>query len=211
MTNPLPPPADEVCPTGPGGTAEDRAEPRIALFIRAAKLATPAGEYLCVIRDVSSGGVALRLFHDVPQCAQSILELQNGDRYPVALVWKLEDRAGFRFVHQADVARIIASPSRHPKRPLRLRLDVEAELVAGLRRFEVRVLDISQAGAKITCHTPLALDQKVRIATASLRPLKGRVRWRSGAEAGLSFDEPLGFEELALVVRDLQAAAGRPT
>ena len=43
-----------------------RGAQRFTLLIRTAKLVCESGEYLCVIRDVSSTGVRLRLFHDLP-------------------------------------------------------------------------------------------------------------------------------------------------
>ena len=36
------------------GSAEERAAPRFTLLIRAAKLVAPQGQFVCVIRDVSS-------------------------------------------------------------------------------------------------------------------------------------------------------------
>ena len=45
---------------------EQRTAPRFTLLIRTAKLLSSSGEYLCVIRDVSSEGIKVRTFHQLP-------------------------------------------------------------------------------------------------------------------------------------------------
>ena len=48
----------EEAPDTPG--ADQRAAPRFTLLIRAAKLVSAQGEFVCVIRDVSETGVSVR-------------------------------------------------------------------------------------------------------------------------------------------------------
>lgn len=187
-----------------GDRGHNRAGERATPLLKTAKLVAPDGEYLCIIRDVSSGGVSLRLLHERPPGENFILELPNGDRHPLALVWHREDRAGFRFAQEADLARIILGQGAYPRRPLRLRLEVPARLLAGLRRVEARILDISRQGARIDCAEQLARGSKVRLGAAAMPPMAAQVRWQQGRAAGLSFQHELGFEELALMVRDLR-------
>lgn len=46
---------------GPPGGLEKRETPRYVLLLRPAKVVTQTGEYLCILRDVASKGVRLRL------------------------------------------------------------------------------------------------------------------------------------------------------
>ena len=41
------------------------------------------------------------------------------------------------------------------------------------------------------------LGKDVVVVVESLRPIKGKVRWFADRKAGVVFNEPLGFEELA--------------
>ncbi len=45
------------------GGQEKRSDARFTSLIRAAKLVTSQGEFICVIRDVSATGISLRTFH----------------------------------------------------------------------------------------------------------------------------------------------------
>ena len=73
----------EGAPTACEPVCEERTAPRFTLLIRAAKVVTPAGEFICVIRDVSQSGVSLRGFHALPENGPHWLELQTGERYAI--------------------------------------------------------------------------------------------------------------------------------
>ena len=71
-----------------GGGDEQRGAQRFTLLIRAAKLVTSKGEFICVIRDVSTTGVSVKLFHQVPDEDEMALELQSGDLYKINSIKK---------------------------------------------------------------------------------------------------------------------------
>ncbi|MBH5321294.1 PilZ domain-containing protein [Aurantiacibacter sediminis] len=188
----------------PATSVEQRRAKRYTLLIRAAKLVTPSGEFLGVIRDASETGISMRIFHRMPDCGSIWLELQNGDRYGVELRWQDGDRAGFRFASPADIKRIIESPSRFAKRPVRLNLTAAAEVECLGHREYATIQDISQQGAKVACSSSFATDQRVKLSAAGLPGTCAKVRWRRDGTCGLVFEETLQFEELARIARDLQ-------
>ena len=61
--------ADGIYPSGDVAKAsvEARSTTRYTLLVRAAKLVSSHGEFVCVIRDVSETGLSVRLFHGVPR------------------------------------------------------------------------------------------------------------------------------------------------
>ncbi|MDE1468233.1 PilZ domain-containing protein [Aurantiacibacter sp. D1-12] len=183
---------------------EKRRAQRYTLLIRAAKLVTREGEYLGVIRDASESGISMRIFHRLPDCDNMWLELQNGDRYGVQMVWQDSDRAGFRFGSTADIKRIIESPSRFTKRPVRLNLTAPAEIEALGRCEYATIQDISQQGAKIACSSSFATDQRIKLRAPGLRDTFAKVRWRREGTCGLVFEETFQYGELARIARDLQ-------
>ena len=193
---------------GPPGGLEKRETPRYVLLLRPAKVVTQTGEYLCILRDVASKGVRLRLFHPLPSDAQMVLELSNGDRYEVEKIWERDDQAGFNFVHRAELAHLLEERSRFRKRQVRLRLELPGHVTAGGISSPAMLHDLSQQGGRIHASVPLAINQHVHIMAKGLPPRDAKVRWRratpSGTEAGLVFEQTFRLDQLAKLAAVLQ-------
>jgi len=180
---------------------ERRKSARFALLIRAAKLIVEEREFLCVVRDASADGLKIRYFGEFPECENLQIELANGETFRVELVWKDEPYAGLRFEDTVDLSRIVSlSESDLPKRKLRLKTDVPADVACEGRIFPATVRNISQQGAGIECAERFSEHQLIRLGIDGLPELFAKVRWRRGAEHGLVFETTLGFEELAEAV-----------
>lgn len=192
----------------PPAEADQRTAPRFTLLIRTAKLLTSRGEFLCVVRDASSIGVSVRLFHELPNDRSMILEMPNGDRHDIAVVWERQGAAGFRFSEPIDPQRMIEGRSRFGRRPVRLHLQVPALLSCQGRSFEAVIRNLSQQGARIECSERLALEQKLRLEAESLPPIQAKVRWRRNKEYGLVFEDTFQFAELAQLANELQRGGG---
>jgi hypothetical protein len=177
-------------------------------LIRSAKLICGAGEYLCVIRDVSATGVRLRIFHPLPPGQRFQLELSTGDRFEIERVWEATDHAGFRFADWIDVQGFIAEASPYPKRALRLRLDHPAALATDAGASGVTLRDLSREGARIETTLPLAIRQKVKLTGEGLPAIIANVCWRSSSAYGLVFQQVFTFEELARLAARLQPFGG---
>jgi hypothetical protein len=194
-----------------GSTVEQRAAPRFTLLIRAAKLVSAQGEFVCVIRDVSQTGVSMRLFHALPQGEDFELHMPAGAVYPIVRVWNRGNEAGFRFAQPVDVGELINESGNYPKRGLRLGLRFAARLTALTQAYPAQVENLSQQGARITCNALLAIDQSVRIeapeAFGVLRTVRAKVRWRRGQSYGLVFDDTFALSEFARMAARLQAPA----
>jgi hypothetical protein len=62
---------------------------------------------------------------------------------------------------------------------------------------KTEVRDISLGGMKVTLNDWQCVGKPVVVTVESLRPIKGRVQWYKGNSAGIVFDKPLTFDELA--------------
>jgi len=184
--------------------AEQRVATRFTPLIRTAKLVSAAGEFLCVVSDVSSTGVSMRLFHALPTDAQLLLEMPNGDRLPVEPVWQKDGRAGFRFAAPVDLERLLQGRGEWPKRPIRLNLEMPVNLAGLTGRFEARLKNISLQGAQIECEARLALEQRLRLSGKCLPEIETRVRWRHERHYGLVFDNLFQFADLARIAAFVQ-------
>jgi hypothetical protein len=194
-----------------GGDAELRAAPRFTLLIRAAKLVSAQGEFVCVIRDVSETGVSVRLFHALPACPEFELHMPGGAFYNVVPVWQRDNEAGFRFARPVEVPQLINESGEYPKRGLRLALCFPISITALAGRFEGVVENMSQQGARIVSQAQLAIDQTVRIEAPgignAMREVRAKVRWRRDSHYGVVFDDTFTLGDFARLAARLQAPA----
>lgn len=189
-----------VPPEGAQGSFDEerRAGGRVTLLIRPGKLIVDGREYLCVVRDVSEGGVKVRLFQPLPEHREIAIEFDHGDRHRLQLVWQTGDQAGFFFIDEVDVDVLIAAHNgAHPRRPPRLNVAVDAMLVTSGLRTTIVLRDISQRGASIECSGWLMIDELVRIECSLLPTLHAKVRWRRPPHYGLVFEQTFRLDELA--------------
>ncbi|MFN4136132.1 MAG: PilZ domain-containing protein [Novosphingobium sp.] len=191
---------------GTGNGAEKRAAPRFTLLIRAAKLIVDdSAEFLCVIRDASATGLKIRMFTPLPPYRSLAVEMSNGERFPVELVWVQDEFAGFRFTREVDIERLLdEGHGAYPKRQVRLRVQLDALLHSGGEVVRVAFQDISQQGACIACDKWLLMNELVRIETNLLPPIYAKVRWRSHPRYGLLFEQTFKLDELARIAAPLQ-------
>jgi len=171
---------------------------RVTLLIRPGKLIADGREFLCVVRDLSEGGVKVRLFQPLPEHREIAIEFDHGNRQRMQLVWQSDDHAGFFFIDDVDVDALIAAhKGSHPRRPPRLHVAVDAVLVTSGLRTPIVLRDISQRGASIECSGWLMIDELVRIESSVLPTLHAKVRWRRPPHYGVVFEQTFRLDELA--------------
>lgn len=188
--------------------ANQRAAPRFALLLRAAKLVAPRGaEYLCIVRDVSETGAKLRLFHSLAGVGHLALESATGTRIGLDLVWEHGGEAGFRFVHPIDVQRFIAEAGPYPKRPIRIAVNHPARIVVAGETIPAKLNNLSRQGANLETDHHLAIGQRLRLEAQDLPTFEATVCWRRHPAYGLVFGQIMSLEELALRTFRMQPAA----
>lgn len=205
---------DERLPDVSDGRSDQdqRAAPRFTLLIRAAKLIIDdTREFLCIIRDASSMGVKVRLFSPLPdQYGTILVEMSNGDCYPVEVIWKEGEYAGLRFVDEVNLEGLLDENSgAYPKRQVRLRVQLDAMLHSGGEAVSVGFRDISQRGGSVACDKWLLMNELVRIEAGALPTIYAKVRWRNHPHYGLLFEQTFQLDELARITAPLQPDEGQ--
>lgn len=183
---------------------EQRAAPRFTALLRSAKVVSGEGEFVCVVRDVSTGGVRLRFFHRVPPDAAMALQLPNGEALEIGLVRSDQTEASYRFAHETTIERLICDSGVHPRRLLRLGLAVPLTLRTAGGVLPAVTRNISQQGCCLEAQGPLALAQSVLVESRHLPSIRAKVRWRGGGACGLVFDDTFSLRDFAVLAARLQ-------
>ena len=177
-----------------------RVDERLIAMLRVAKLTDATGhEQLIRVRNVSAGGLMAEAGHPVRIGETVSIELSS-QNIASTVVWTREGTAGFKFEQNIDLGELLAGrKERHGFRPRPPRLEVNCKANVKLENsyYTVEVHDISLGGMKVEPIEEYCLGKKVVVVVESLRPVRGEVRWFSERKAGIVFDQPLKFEELA--------------
>ena len=178
---------------------ERREGERILPTLCIVKLTGKDSEQLMRARNVSAGGLMAEIGRPVNVGDQVELEFSS-QRIPATVVWTRDGTAGFKFEQNIDLGELLAGRKpRHGFRPRPPRLEVQckANLRVGKTYCNCDVHDISLGGMKVEPIEEYCLGKQVVVVVESLRPIKGEVRWFADRKAGVVFDKPLKFEELA--------------
>ena len=179
---------------------ERRFDERVSAMLRVGKFTDANGnDQLVKVKNLSAGGVMVIVTRPPMVGEQVNLELSS-QRIPGSIIWTRDDTAGIKFDQDVDLGELLAG--RKPRhgfrpRPPRLEIACKASVRVGKTYYTVDVHDISLGGIKVQPIEEYCVGKKVVVVVESLRPAKGEVRWYSDRRAGIVFDEPLDFDELA--------------
>lgn len=179
---------------------ERRRDPRHLTILRVGALISPAGRELCLIRNISAGGLMAHVYCHHQPGEQVAVELKGNQPIAGNVVWVEESNIGIAFAEQIDVAEMLSSQALadsgwRPRLP-RVEVDRLATVRCGARLYGVNTRDISQGGVKVETDEPLELGAQVVITLEKFRPVQGVVRWCGAGFAGIAFHQLLPFGEL---------------
>jgi hypothetical protein len=178
---------------------ERRSDERVLPVLRIAKMTSAAGEQLVRVRNISAGGMMAEAGQSPPVGEQVFVELSS-QKIPASVIWIRDGMVGLKFDQNGDLGELLAGRKpRHGFRPRPPRLEVrcKASIRIGKLYYTVDVHDISLDGLKVEPIEEYCVGKDVVVVVESLRPVRGQVRWFSDRRAGIVFDKPLSFEELA--------------
>ena len=166
---------------------------------------------LCLIKNISAGGMMIRLYCSIAEGTPVTVELKSGQPISGRIGWTSDQNAGIAFDQAIDVIDILSSSMDGP-RPRMPRIEIEsfATLRDGANVLRVRVCDISQGGVKIACDAILPQGADVVIGLPGLDAQRGIACWSEGGFAGIAFNRLIPLAELVAWLhgqRDEQRAA----
>lgn len=197
---------DRVVETGFSFSSEVPAPPerrgaeRHIKILRVGTLVVDGRRELCLIRNISAGGVMAHVYSCFDPGQRVTVELKTSQPVTGRVVWVRGGNAGIQFDSAMDVAELLANPrvldnGWRPRTP-RIEVDRMATLRIGARTSWVHARDVSQSGVKIETSDPPATGEEVVVTLEGLPPRHGVVRWQSGDHIGIAFNQLIPFGEL---------------
>jgi hypothetical protein len=187
-----------LAPEPPG--KERRQAHRHLTILRVGALIGRDGRELCLIRNISAGGLMAHVYSQHAPGESVAIELKSNDQIAGTVVWAEGSNIGVQFDAPVDVAEMLSAQAVlengwRPRLP-RIEVDRLATLRCGARLYGVNTRDISQGGVKVETDEPLDVGCEVVLTLDRFRPLHGVVRWCAGGLAGISFNQLIPFSEL---------------
>jgi hypothetical protein len=182
------------------GPPERRTDERHIKILRVGTVVVDGRRELCLIRNISAGGVMAHVYSQMVPGQRVTVELKTSQPVTGRVVWTRGGNAGIQFDTVMDVAELLTTPQDagndwRPRTP-RVEVDRMATLRIGARTAWVHARDISQSGVKIEAESPPADGEEVVLTLEGFRPLHGVVRWSAGGQCGISFNQLIPFSDL---------------
>lgn len=183
--------------------AERREGERYLTLFRVGTMMIGDRRELCLIKNISAGGMMIRPYCKVESGTSVSVELKRGEQIPGTVNWVRDDSAGIEFNDRIDVVELLASSMEGP-RPRMPRVEVRciASVRHGSNVYGMRAHDVSQGGLKVESARDLEVGADVLVTLPGLPSKQAVVRWREGRSYGITFQRLIALPELVKWLRD---------
>ncbi len=188
---------------------ERRRQQRHLTILRVGALIVEGARELCLVRNISAGGVMAHVYRHLEIGTSVQVEIKNDEPIPGRVVWEEDSNVGIAFDRKIDVPDLLATSKlmgdgRRARRP-RVEINRRARLRCGAEVCFVNAQDISQGGLKVATEQKLRIDADVVVTLEGFRPLPGIVRWVKDGHVGISFIQVIPIAELCEWLRSAEA------
>lgn len=198
-----------LAPSAPS-RPERRSSERFLSLLRVGAMEVDGRRELCLIRNISAGGMMIRAYSPIAVGTPLSIELKQGDPVSGVVQWVEEGLTGVTFDHAIDVLSLLAPPGDGP-RPRLPRIEIEC--TAWVRQeaevIRTNAVNISQGGIRVETGASLTVGGDVVVTLPGLTPAAGVVRWRDGDAYGVAFNRALVLSELVQWLKGQQHEQGR--
>jgi hypothetical protein len=181
---------------------ERRTGARHISVLRVARGEWGGHDQLCVVRNISEGGLMFECLHPPAVGQQLAIELRSDKQMQGVVRWARGNMVGIELDCAIQVERMLREERgallrvrpRAPRFVRRgaLRLIVDGETIAG------ETIDISITGVSCRIDQPVQRGQPVVVAVGDIGATNALMRWTKGDVAGISFEKPLSWRPFQL-------------
>jgi PilZ domain len=192
------------------GRPDRRNGERYLSLLRVGALLVDGRRELCLVRNVSAGGMLIRPYSPVATDSAVSVELKHGEAVSGIARWIEDGLVGIEFNEPIDVVALLTTSADGPQpRMPRIELGCTAWVREDADIYRTRTLNISQGGMCVKGDPRLRLDTDVIVSLAGLGPIAGLVKWKEGERYGIGFNRVLAVNELMDFLRQQQRFANR--
>lgn len=178
---------------------------RYVSLLRVGALVAAGRRELCLIRNISAGGMMIRPFSSLPMGTAVSVELKHGQSVNGLTQWSDKGLVGVTFDEPIDVLALLSSSGDAPRpRMPRIELSCSALLRRDGDVSRVRVVNISQGGACISSSAEFELNANVVLSLPGLHAAAGVLKWKDGDQYGIGFNRVYPVDELMSFLKQQQ-------
>lgn len=182
-----------------------RTDERYVSLLRVGALTVDGRRELCLIRNISAGGMMIRPYSPIAAGTPITVELKQGDAVGGVAQWSDKGLVGVTFDEPIDVLALLSAPGGRPRpRMPRIELNCTATLRHEGQVFRARVVNISQGGICVNAGLDMEVDGDVVVTLAGLHAAAGVVKWRDGDYYGVGFNRVYPVDELMTFLKEQQ-------
>ena len=177
--------------------AVEREERQVSLY-RVGALTVAGRRELCVVRNVSTGGMMLQAYSQIKPGSAIGIEFKHGTQIAGIVKWVRSNSVGVQFDEPIDVEAVLASASEglRPRMP-RIGIETPVTVRQDGTSFSMGAIDISQGGVCVEGRQALSIGADVVVSIGGLAPEPAVVRWRNGDCYGIGFNRLLSVNTLS--------------
>jgi len=188
-------------PTQPDRRGSDR----YLSLLRVGSILVEGRRELCLIRNISAGGMMIRAYSEIPIGTVLSIELKQGDPVNGVVKWIEGALTGVTFDSPIDVVLLLAPAGNGPRPRLpRIEVDCTAWVREDGDVICARIVNVSQGGVCVEARGALTVGADIVITLPGLTPAAGVVKWCDGSTHGLSFNRALVLSELVEWLQEQQ-------
>lgn len=189
----------------PPAPPDRRSSERYLSLLRVGSVTLPDRRELCLVRNISSGGMMIRAYSDIDAGSHLSIELKQGEPIPGIVRWVEDGLTGVTFDEPIDVLDFLSlNFGAQRQRIPRIELDCNGWVSAGGDIQPVRVLNISPGGICVEAPRILVPDTDVVVTLIGLTPAAAVVKWAKDDTYGIGFNRKLPLPELVAWLRGQQ-------
>ncbi len=181
----------------PPALSERREGERHLTLFRVGAMTVEGRRELCLIKNISEGGMMIRPYCDLAEGTALTIELKSGYSVACTVAWLHEQSVGVTFETPVDVVEILSSAQDGPRpRMPRIGVDCFATVRNGGLVHRMRVHDVSQGGVKLESAVIVESGADLVVSLPGLDPQPAAVRWNEDGFLGVTFNRLLPLTEL---------------
>ena len=181
----------------PPSPPERREGDRHLTLFRVGAMTVDGRRELCLIKNISEGGMMIRPYCDLAEGTELTIELKTGFSVTCTVSWIREASVGVEFATPVDVVEILSNAQDGPRpRMPRIEIDCFATVRDGAAVHRMRVHDVSQGGIKLETSVELSKGADLVVSLPGLDPQSATIRWIEAGQVGVTFNRLMPLADL---------------